>query len=144
MLSLICQELGVAPLVDPGTDLEDELPSAAVSPVVIGHGVALLPTQVEEDVELAQVLADFGTLPAIMTPFRDPQWEQVVTPAEYWVPVVQGGSFVVPAGPTVMPPNVPQPSTGLVGCSSMPPTSPAVSTPEESLLLHAPEIMRLP
>ena len=56
----------------------------------------------EEDIELAQVLADFGTLPAIVTPVRDPQGELVVTPAEYWVPDVQGGLFVVPAGTTVI------------------------------------------
>ena len=34
LLSLICPELAVAPLVDPGTDLEDELPSPAASPVL--------------------------------------------------------------------------------------------------------------
>ena len=38
LLSLICPGLGVAPLVDPGTDLEDELPSPAASPVATGHG----------------------------------------------------------------------------------------------------------
>ena len=53
MLSLICPELGVAPLSDPETDLEDELPSRDSSPVVIGHWVALLPAQVEEDVDLS-------------------------------------------------------------------------------------------
>ena len=53
LLSLICPELGVAPLFDPETDLEDELPSPDASPMVIGHGVALLPGQVEEDVDLA-------------------------------------------------------------------------------------------
>ena len=58
LLSLICQELGVAPLVDPGTDLEDELPSPAASPVATGHGVAPLPAQAEVDIELAQMLAD--------------------------------------------------------------------------------------
>ena len=57
LLSFICPELGVAPLFDPGTDLEDELPSPDISPMVIGHGVALLPAQIEEDVDLAQVLA---------------------------------------------------------------------------------------
>ena len=59
LLSLICPELGVAPLFDPGTDVEDELLSPVVSLMVIGHGVALLPEQVEEDVDLAQVLAEF-------------------------------------------------------------------------------------
>ena len=119
-------------------DLEDELPSPAASPVALGNGVAPLPVQA--DIELAKVLADFGTLPAIVTPVRDPQGELVVTPAEYRVPDIQGGLFVVPAGPTVMSPKFPQPSTGSVGCSSVPPTIPAVSTPEESLLLLAPEM----
>ena len=112
MLSLICPELGVAPLSDPGTDLEDELPSPDISPVVIGHGVALLPVQVEEDVDLAQVLAAFGTLPAIVTPIRDPQEERVVPPAECRAPDVQAGLFVTPAGPTVVPANATQPPTG--------------------------------
>ena len=55
LFSLICPELGVAPLSDPGTELEDELPSPDSSPVVIGHRVALLPAQVKEDVDLADV-----------------------------------------------------------------------------------------
>ena len=37
LLSLICPELGVAPLFDPGTGCEDELPSPDASPMVIGH-----------------------------------------------------------------------------------------------------------
>ena len=68
LLSLICLELGVAPLFDPGTDCEGELPSPDASPMVIGHGVALLPEQVEEDIDLARVLAEFSSLPAIVTP----------------------------------------------------------------------------
>ena len=55
MVSLICPELGVAPLVDPGTDLEDELPSPAASPVATGHGVAPLPAQAEVDIDLESV-----------------------------------------------------------------------------------------
>ena len=43
LLSLICPELGVTPLVDPGTDLEDELPTPAASPVTVDHGVAPRP-----------------------------------------------------------------------------------------------------
>ena len=46
MLDYIGPELGVTPLLDPGTDLEDELPSPDVSPMVISHRVALLPAQV--------------------------------------------------------------------------------------------------
>ena len=143
LLRLICPELGVAPLLDPGTDLQDELPSPATSPVVIGHGVALLPAQVEEDVDLAQLLADFGTLPAIVTTVRDPQGEQVVPPAEYRAPDVQVGSFVVPAGLTVVPANVTQPPTGSVGCSPMPPTTLAVSPKEENLLFQAPAMSQV-
>ena len=75
MLGFICPELSVAPLLDSETDLEDELPSPDASPVVIGDGVALLPAQVEESADLAQVLAEFGTLPAIVTPIHDPQEE---------------------------------------------------------------------
>ena len=35
LLSMIYPELGVTPLVDPGTDLEDELPTPAASPVTV-------------------------------------------------------------------------------------------------------------
>ena len=80
LLSLICPELGVAPLFDPRTDCEEELPSPDASPMVIGPGVALLPEQVEEDVDLARVLAEFSLLPAIVTPIHDPQGERVVPP----------------------------------------------------------------
>ena len=44
LLGFICPKLSVAPLLDSGTDLEDELPSPDASPMVIGHGVALLRT----------------------------------------------------------------------------------------------------
>ena len=91
----------------------------------------------EEDVEMVQVLQDFGALPAIVTPIRDPRREQVVPPAEYRAPDVQVGSFVVPAGPKVAPANVTQPPTGSVGCSPMPLTTPAGSAPEENSLLQS-------
>ena len=143
LLSLICPELGVAPLSDPGTDLADKLPSPDTSPVVIGHGVALLPAQVEEDVDLAQVLAAFGTLPAIVTPIRDPQVERVVPPVECRAPDVQAGSFVTHAGSTVVSGSslssastVTQPPMGLVGCSPMPLTTLAVPAQEENLLFQ--------
>ena len=73
LFDYIGPELDVAPLPDSGTDLEDELPSPDGSPMVISHGMSRLPAQVEEDVELAQMLAEFGTLPAIVTPIHDPQ-----------------------------------------------------------------------
>ena len=45
LLDYIGPELGVTPLLDPGTDLEDELLSPDVSPMVISHGVVLAPVQ---------------------------------------------------------------------------------------------------
>ena len=56
--------------------------------------VALLPSQVEEDVDLAQILAEFGTLPAIVTPMDGPYEEGEMPPAEYRPPDV----FATPAG----------------------------------------------
>ena len=55
-------ELDVIPLLDSETDCQDELSSPDSSPMVIGPMVALLPSQVEEDVDLAKILAEFGTL----------------------------------------------------------------------------------
>ena len=83
MFDYIGPELDVAPLLDPGTDCEDELPSLDGSPMVICPVVALLPAQVEEDVDLAQILAEFGTLPTIVTPIYDPQEEREMPPAGY-------------------------------------------------------------
>ena len=84
LLSLICPELGVAPLVDPGMDLEDELPTPAVSPVTVDHGTAPRPTQVEVDVDLDLVFLDVATLPELVTPLCDPEGGGlVVTAAGY-------------------------------------------------------------
>ena len=58
MLSLICPELGVAPRVDPGTDLEDKLSTPANSPVVAEHGVAPLSAQADVDIDLEQVFGE--------------------------------------------------------------------------------------
>ena len=82
LLSYICPELGVTPLLDSGTDLEDELPSPDDSLMVMGHGVTPLPARVEEDVDQAQVLAEFSTLPAIVTPIHDPTKERVLPPQD--------------------------------------------------------------
>ena len=68
LLSLICPELGVTPLTDPGTDLEDELPTPAASPVTVDHGAAPLSAQVDVDIDLVRVFEDVGTLPAMVTP----------------------------------------------------------------------------
>ena len=54
-------------LPDYGTDLEDELPSPDGSPMVISHGVSRLPERLEGYVDLTRILAEFITLPAIVS-----------------------------------------------------------------------------
>ena len=54
LLSLICPELGVTPLVDTGTDCEDELSIPASLPAAVNH---------EVDSELEQVFVNVGSLP---------------------------------------------------------------------------------
>ena len=131
LLDYIGPELDVAPLLDSGTDLEDELPSPDVSPMVISHRVALLPAHVEGDVDLAQILAEFGTLPATVTPINDPQEARVMPPAEYRLPEVPADVFVAPAGPAD---DDGRPPTGSVGCSPIALAAPAVPTLERNLL----------
>ena len=55
-------ELGVAPLVDPGTDCEDELPAPADVPAVGNH---------EMDSELQSVIIDVVSLLTMITPVSD-------------------------------------------------------------------------
>ena len=124
----ISPELDVAPLPDSGTYLEDELPSPDGSPMVISHGVSCLPARVEEDVDLAQMLAEFGTLSAIVTPIHDPQEARVMPPAEYRPPETPADVFVTPAGPAD---DDERPPTGSVGCS---PIALAATTLERNLM----------
>ena len=51
LLGLICPELGITPLVEPGTDVEDERPTPVGSPLPVVDGV--VPAGV--DMELAHV-----------------------------------------------------------------------------------------
>ena len=99
LFDYIGPELDVAPLPDSGTYLEDELPSPDGSPMVISHGVSRLPARSEEDVDLAQMLVEFGTLPAIVTPIHDPQEKREMPPAEYRPPEAHADVFVTPTGP---------------------------------------------
>ena len=68
LLGLICPEIGVTPLVDPGTDVEDERPTPVCSPSPVVDGAVPLSTPSGVDMELAQVFLEVGVLPAIMTP----------------------------------------------------------------------------
>ena len=62
LLSSICPELGVAPLVDPGTDCGDELPTSACPPAVVDQ---------EMDSELQKVFIDVVSPPTMVTPVCD-------------------------------------------------------------------------
>ena len=106
--------------------MEDELPSDGSS-MVISHGVSRLPARLEEDVDLAQMLAEFGTPPAIVTPIHDPQETRV----EYLPPEALADVLVTPAGPAD---DGGRPPTGSVGCSPGAPTAPAVPTLERNLM----------
>ena len=99
LFDYIDPELDVIPMLDSGTDCQDELSSPDSSPMVTSPMVALLPSQVEEDVDLAQILTEFGTLPAIVTPIADPYEKGEIPPAEYRPPEVPTDVFAAPAGP---------------------------------------------
>ena len=120
LLGLICSELGVAPLVDPGTDLEDERPTPVGSPPsAVDESMPLSATS-GVDLEVVHALLDVGVLPALVTPIVDPAVGFSMTPATYPVPPVPMLSFVdsVPLGVTS-------------------PVSPAVGSPARSeALLH--------
>ena len=92
---LVVPELGVAPLVDPGMDLEDELPTPDGSPSTdaVKPGEVVI-TEVGPaprggvDLELAQALLEVAVLPMMVTPIMDPVVESSVTPALYLVPPI--------------------------------------------------------
>ena len=86
LLGLICPELGVTPLVDPGTDCEDELPDPAD---------ILSVTNQMMDSELQSVCIDVASLPTMITPVSDvdrawcaPEYVDVVIAPPAVLPVV--------------------------------------------------------
>ena len=120
----------MAPWIDPGTDLQDELSDLADSTGAASHGVDPLSAPADVDIDLEQVFGDVGSLLAMVTPICD--FDELI--------VAQPPMVTSPAGPTVVSPGFLQPSTGSVGCPSVPPPVLAVSTPEKSLLLGAAEM----
>ena len=64
-------ELEVIPLLDSGTDCQDELSSPDGSPMVISPIVCLLPSQGEDDINLSLILAEFANRPALLSPIDD-------------------------------------------------------------------------
>ena len=78
----------MTPLVDPGTNMEDERPTPVGSPVAdIDEGMPLSPT-LDADVEVARAFLEVGVLPAMVTPIVDPAVGFSLSPATYFVPPV--------------------------------------------------------
>ena len=87
---VVFPELGIAPLIDSGTDLEDELPTPDDSPasVAVHPAEAALPEvcpvpKGRIDLELAKALLDVSVLPMMVTPIVDPVVDSVVSPTVY-------------------------------------------------------------
>ena len=95
-----------------------------------------MPARLEEDVDLAQILAEFVTLPAIVMPIHDPQEMRVMPPAECRPPEALADVLVTPAGPAD---DNGRPPTGSVGCSPGAPAAPAVLTLERNLMFPGQE-----
>ena len=97
-LNDIDPELEVTPLLDSGTDCQDELSSPVGSPMVISPTAGLLPSQGEDDIDLARILAEFSTLPAFVSPIKDKYAEGEMPPTEYHPPELPPDLFVMPVG----------------------------------------------
>ena len=95
MLGLICPELGVAPLLDPGTDVEDERPTLVGSPSPVIDRDVPLSASSGVDLDLMRVLLEVGVLPMLVTPIVDPEGESSMTPTEYPVSPIPELSVVV-------------------------------------------------
>ena len=98
-LNDIDPELEVTPLLDSGTDCQDELSSPDGSPMVISPIAGLLPSQGEDDINLARILAEFSNLPAFVSPIMDKYAEGEMPPTEYHPPELPSDLFVMPVGP---------------------------------------------
>ena len=87
---VVFPELGVSPIVDSGTDLEDELPTPDDSPgsVAISGPEAAVSEVCPAprggfDLELVKVLLDVSVMPMMLMPIVDPMVDSVVSPAAY-------------------------------------------------------------
>ena len=69
------------------------------SPMVISPIVGLLPSQGEDDINLSQILTEFVTLPALVSPIVDQYAEGEIPTAEYQPLEVPTDLLVTPAGP---------------------------------------------
>ena len=99
-VEVIPSERGVAPLGDPGTDLDDEMPTPVGSNSTDDSKPVPGFTSSGVDLELARALLEIGVLPAMVTPIVDPEVGYSMPPAEYPVPPIPELSVVdsVPLG----------------------------------------------
>ena len=134
LLGSICPELGVAPLVDPGTDCEDELLGLADVPADGNH---------EMYSELQSVFIDVVSLPTMITPVSDvhralcaPEYvDAVIAPIS--PVVIRLSTATTSAEPKLLSPIRPPASTTAVGISSERSTPPVAAIPEDLLLFNA-------
>ena len=133
MVGLICPELGVAPIVDPGTDLEDELPTPVGSPSTDVSKPVPGSTSSGVDLELVRALLEIGVLPAMVMPIVDPEVGSSMTPAEYPVPPIPELSVAdsVPLG--VAPPARPAARNKSLLCQISPSGSVEEAVPSPTL-----------
>ena len=88
-------ELVAAPLNGSGTDLENELPTPANTPVscevrpVITDDPTVRPEQEDNlDLELAKVLLDVSVMPMMISSINDPMVSPAMSPTEYAAPAI--------------------------------------------------------
>ena len=94
LIELIYPSLGVAPPVDPGTDLEDERPTPVGSPSLgVDKSVPLSATS-GMDLELARALLEVGVLLVMVTPIVDPEVGSSMIRVGYPVPPIPELSLV--------------------------------------------------
>ena len=126
----------MAPLVDPGTDCEDELPTPACPPAVVDQ---------QMDRELQKVFIDVVSLPTMVTPVCDmdgtlcmPQAEcPVVAPPAVPALVNWPSQTLSSAGPKRVSPIVFSRPPASVGVSLVLRSPPLVTVPEDFMLFNA-------
>ena len=131
----MCPELGVAPLVDPGTDCEDELPAPADVPAVGNQDM---------DSELQSVFIDVVSLPTMITPVSDvdralcaPDYvDAVIAPPAVSLVVTRPPTATTSAEPNLLSPIQSPASATAVGISSERSTPPVAAVPNNFLLFN--------
>ena len=132
---MICPEFGVPPLVDPGTDCEDELPAPADMPAVGNQDM---------DSELQSVFIDVVSLPTMITPVSDvdrvlcaPEYVDAVIAPPVVLPVMTWPPTATTSAESNLLPLIRSPASSTeVGISSERGTPPVAAVPEDCLLFN--------